>query len=154
MCAQRYCRKENAWEAGWVRKRVALIKSLIYARKKRNAWGAFVKEQDEFVSWYNDEKFLQFEEYKVLIVNRFKLQRESERSKVPPKGPQSIPEYPKWSPKYCKIAHLISKPFFWGLKKHFSLIKEQVQSIKSFNSNLIKEDNLLNSKTLETLFNF
>jgi len=41
---QHYCGKENAWEAGWVRKKVALIKSLIYARRKRRAWVAFVKD--------------------------------------------------------------------------------------------------------------
>jgi len=34
---QHYCGKESAWEVGWVWKRVALIKSLIYTRKKRRA---------------------------------------------------------------------------------------------------------------------
>ncbi len=43
--------KENVWEAGWVRKRVALIKSLIYARKKRHPWGVFVKDWAVNVSW-------------------------------------------------------------------------------------------------------
>jgi len=33
--------KENAWEAGWVRKELALIKSLICPRWKRCAWGTF-----------------------------------------------------------------------------------------------------------------
>ncbi len=45
-----YCGMENAWEAGWVRKRVALIKNLIYARKKRRAWGEFVRDRAKIVS--------------------------------------------------------------------------------------------------------
>jgi len=49
---QHYCGKENAWGARWVRKGVALIKSLIYARKKRRAWGTFVRDRAEIVSWY------------------------------------------------------------------------------------------------------
>jgi len=44
---QHNCGKESAWEAGWIKKRVALIKSLIYPRKKRRAWGAFVKDRLE-----------------------------------------------------------------------------------------------------------
>ena len=33
---QHYCEKnENTWEAGWVRKELALIKSLIYTREKK-----------------------------------------------------------------------------------------------------------------------
>ncbi len=49
---QHYCGKENAWEAGWVRRRIALIKNLIYARKKRRAWSTFVRDRAEIVSWY------------------------------------------------------------------------------------------------------
>ncbi len=41
---QHYCGKESAGEVGWGRKRLALIKGLIYARKKRRAWGAFVQD--------------------------------------------------------------------------------------------------------------
>jgi len=35
---QHYCGKENALGVGWVRKEVALIKSLIYARRKKTRW--------------------------------------------------------------------------------------------------------------------
>jgi hypothetical protein len=36
---------------GGLRKDVELIKSLIYARKKISAWGAFEKDRAEFVGW-------------------------------------------------------------------------------------------------------
>jgi len=35
--------RKGAWEAGWGRERVALIKSLIMRDRKRCAWGAIAK---------------------------------------------------------------------------------------------------------------
>ncbi len=46
-----HCGKENACEVGWVRKSVALIKSLINAREReRRARATFVKDQAEIVN--------------------------------------------------------------------------------------------------------
>jgi len=53
---QHYCGKENAWGARWVRKEVALIKSLIYARRKnmrlRRVW-IWSTKVGWFISWQN-----------------------------------------------------------------------------------------------------
>jgi len=50
--------KGNAWEAGWVRKELALIISLIYAREEEGAIEARLNKLDQSRSNLSADKFV------------------------------------------------------------------------------------------------